>query len=157
MEDETEYITSLTKFYTLALLSQKPRHGYEIISEVEKRIGKRPSTGQIYPLLDDFEGRNIVESETRKEKGRTKTVYELTEKGKRTFSRSLRKFYNLIHEILDPWLTECAHCGCKVFEGHPEYGKEGEEVYKEQIDGEILDFCCEHCAKAYRERVGKGE
>ncbi len=153
MKDESEYITSLTKFYTLALISQKPRHGYEIISEVEKRIGKRPSSGQIYPLLESFEKNDLVESETRKDNGRTKTVYEITEKGKQVFSRALRKFYNLIHEILDPWLTECAHCGCRVFEGHPKYGKEGEEVYKEEIGGETLDFCCEHCAKAYKKSV----
>lgn len=155
MEDESEYITSLTKFYTLALLSQKPRHGYEIISEVEKRIGKEPSTGQIYPLLKDFEEKDLVKSRKEKENGRTKKVYEVTERGEQIFSRALRKFYNLIHEILDPWLTECAHCGCKVFEGHPEYGKEGEEVYQEEIDGETLDFCCAHCAEAYREREEK--
>lgn len=150
MANEADYLTSLTKFYTLALLSQKPRHGYEIMSEVERRIGKKPSTGQIYPLLEDFEEGGLVRSEKEEIGGRTRRVYELTERGQQTFSNALRKFYNLIHEILDPWLTECAHCGCKIFEGHPKYGKEGEGVYKEEIDGELLPFCCEHCASAYK-------
>lgn len=150
MSEEHEYLTSLTKFYTLALLSQKPRHGYEIISEVEKRIGKRPSTGQIYPLLEELEEKDLAEKVKEKVKGREKKVYKLTEKGNQIFSNVLKKFYNLIHEILDPWLIECAHCGCQIFEGRPEYGKEGKEVYKEEIDGETLPFCCKHCARALK-------
>lgn len=149
MAEEAEYLTSLTKFYTLALISQKPRHGYEIIKEVGERIGKKPSTGQIYPLLDDLEERGLVNSEKRKVNGRTRKVYELTEEGNDTFSRAAGKFYNLIHEILDPWLTECAHCECKIFEGHPKDEK-SEGAYKEEIEGEVLSFCCEHCARAYK-------
>lgn len=147
---EVEYLTSLTKFYTLALLSKKPRHGYEIIKEVGARIGKEPSTGQIYPILEEMEEEKIARTEKRKVEGRRRKVYELTEKGQKLFSKTSKKFYNLIHEILDPWLAECAHCGCKIFEGHPK-DEEFQGVYKEEIDGEILPFCCEHCAKAYRE------
>lgn len=153
MPGEGEYLTNLTKFYTLALLSQKPRHGYEIISEVEERIGKKPSSGQIYPLLEELEENGLVSSDKREVSGRTRKVYKLTEGGEKKFSGMLGKFYNLIHEILDPWLAECVHCGCKVFEGHPEYETGEEGVYEEEIDGELLPFCCEHCARAYeRER-----
>lgn len=149
MKEDTSYLTSLTKFYTLTLLSLKPRHGYEIMKEVEERIGKKPSTGQIYPLLEEFEENGLVESEEKNTGGRTRKVYKLTEKGEKTFSKTLRKFYNLIQEILNPWLTECAHCGCKIFQGHPDYEEE-DEAYTEGIDGEELTFCCEHCAEAYR-------
>lgn len=152
MSDEPNYLTSLTKFYTLALLSQEPRHGYEIIKEVERRIGKKPSTGQIYPLLEDFEREGLVRSEEIKVNSRERKVYKLTEEGQKKFSNALRKFYNLIHEILDPWLVQCAHCGCQIFKGHPEYGKEGSEVHREKVDGETLPFCCEHCARAYKEK-----
>ena len=150
MKDEGEYLTNLTKFYTIALLSQKSRHGYEIIQEVKKRIGKKPSTGQIYPLLEEFEENGIVKSREKKVKGRRRKVYELTEKGRNTFSNILDKFYNLIHEILDPWLTECTHCDCKIFEGHSE--KKAGKVYREVINGKELPFCCEHCATAYKKK-----
>lgn len=152
MSDELDYLTSLTKFYTLALLSQKPRHGYEIMKEVEERIGKKPSTGQIYPLLEDFEDEGLVRSMKKKVDKRERKVYKLTEEGQKKFSGALKKFYNLIHEILDPWLIECVHCGCKVFEGHPEYGKKGKEVYEEEINGKVLSFCCQHCADAYKRK-----
>lgn len=152
MAQEGKYLTNLTQFYTLALLSQKPRHGYEIIKEVEKRIDKKPSTGQIYPLLEDLEEEGLLRSREENAKGRTRKVYELTKEGEETFSKTLRKFYNLIHEILEPWLTECAHCTCKIFEGHENNKKTGS--YKEEIDGELLTFCCEHCARSYkRERT----
>lgn len=151
MTEEGKYLTNLTKLYTLTLLSQKPRHGYEIITEVEKRIGKKPSTGQIYPLLENLEEKELLESEKKEVEGRTRKVYQLTEKGEDTFSEMARKFYNLIHEILDPWLTECEHCDCKIFLGHTK-DEETEEVYKEKINGEELVFCCEHCAEAYKRR-----
>ncbi|MFP4006071.1 MAG: helix-turn-helix transcriptional regulator [Candidatus Hadarchaeia archaeon] len=148
---KSDYLTSLTKFYTLALLSQKPRHGYEIMKVVEERIGKKPSTGQIYPLLEEFENEGIVKSVEEKVDGRVRKVYKITAKGEQTFSEVLKKFYNLIYEILDPWLVVCEHCGCKIFEGHPE-DENKEEVFREEIDGDVLSFCCEHCADAYKHR-----
>jgi DNA-binding PadR family transcriptional regulator len=146
---ETEYLTSLTKFYTLALLSSEPRHGYEIIKEVGERIGKEPSTGQIYPLLEKMEEEGIAKTKKKEVEGRKRKIYKLTEKGQKLFSKISKKFYNLLHEILDPWLVECAHCGCKIFEGHSKDEESGSS-YKEEINGKELSFCCEHCAKAYR-------
>lgn len=150
-----EYLTSLTKFYTLALLSQKPRHGYEIIKEVGERIGKKPSTGQIYPLLEEFEDDGLVVSENKDVKGRTRKVYKITDKGEETFSEVLNRFYSLVHELLDPWLVECKHCGCKIFRGRPE--DEEEEVHREKIDGELLPFCCKHCANAYKNKMDNSQ
>lgn len=154
MSGESEYLTSLTKFYTLALLSQKPRHGYEIITEVEDRIGKKPSTGQIYPLLEELEEEGVVESEKREVNGRKRKVYNLTSKGEKVFSKTSRKFYNLVHEILSPWLTECAYCECKIFEGHQKDEKT-KGGYREKIGGESMTFCCKHCAQAYKETRNK--
>src|SRR5262245_23159033 len=41
------------KFVILKLLAEKPRHGYEIIKELEERSGGRytPSAGTVYPTL----------------------------------------------------------------------------------------------------------
>ncbi len=151
MTETWEFLTNLTKFYTIALLSQKPRHGYEIIREVKERLGKEPSTGQIYPLLEELEKEGLVKSSEKKVKGRTRKIYKLSEKGEEKFSEVLKSFYNLIYEILDPWLSECAHCSCKIFEGHSEDNSKT-RVYREKIDGKVLPFCCEHCAKAYKSK-----
>jgi len=45
------------RFLVLSLISEKPRHGYELIKEIEERTGGAyaPSPGVIYPLLTMLE------------------------------------------------------------------------------------------------------
>ncbi|HEX9220143.1 MAG TPA: PadR family transcriptional regulator, partial [Gemmatimonadaceae bacterium] len=45
------------KFVILRLLDEKPRHGYEIIKEIEERFGGMysPSPGTVYPTLTMLE------------------------------------------------------------------------------------------------------
>lgn len=51
------------KFVVLALIAEQPRHGYEIIKEIESRVGGSytPSPGVIYPLLTMLEEMGLVE------------------------------------------------------------------------------------------------
>ena len=41
------------RYIVLQLIAERPRHGYEIIKEIEERVGGgyAPSPGAIYPLL----------------------------------------------------------------------------------------------------------
>jgi DNA-binding PadR family transcriptional regulator len=45
------------RFLVLSLIAEKPRHGYELIKEIEERTGGAyaPSPGVVYPLLTMFE------------------------------------------------------------------------------------------------------
>jgi DNA-binding PadR family transcriptional regulator len=63
----------------LALLDDRPMHGYEMIQELEERTGGRwtPSAGSIYPTLQLLEDEGLVTSEELD--GRR--VYSLTEPG----------------------------------------------------------------------------
>jgi DNA-binding PadR family transcriptional regulator len=63
----------------LALLDDRPMHGYEMIQELEERTGGRwtPSAGSIYPTLQLLEDEGLVTSE--EVDGRK--VYSLTESG----------------------------------------------------------------------------
>ncbi|WP_213454539.1 PadR family transcriptional regulator [Rhizomonospora bruguierae] len=63
----------------LALLSERPMHGYEMIQELESRTGGiwRPSPGSIYPTLQLLEDEGLITSET--ENGRKR--FTLTETG----------------------------------------------------------------------------
>jgi DNA-binding PadR family transcriptional regulator len=63
----------------LALLDDRPMHGYEIITELEERTGGRwrPSAGSIYPTLQLLEDEKLVTAE--EVEGRR--VYSLTEAG----------------------------------------------------------------------------
>jgi DNA-binding PadR family transcriptional regulator len=64
----------------LALLTEGPMHGYQIIQELENRSGGtwRPSPGSIYPTLQLLADEGLVTSE---EVG-GKRVYSLTEAGR---------------------------------------------------------------------------
>jgi DNA-binding PadR family transcriptional regulator len=65
----------------LALLLERPMHGYEMISELETRTGGvwRPSPGSIYPTLQLLEDEGLIEA-TAAEGGRK--AYALTEAGR---------------------------------------------------------------------------
>jgi DNA-binding PadR family transcriptional regulator len=65
----------------LALLTQEPMHGYQIIQELAERTGGvwRPSPGSVYPTLQQLEDEELVR-ETSSESG--KRVYELTDAGR---------------------------------------------------------------------------
>lgn len=69
------------KFVILRLLKEKPRHGYDIIKELEERFAGcyTPSAGTVYPTLQLLEDQGYVRSE----EADGKKVYHITEEGER--------------------------------------------------------------------------
>src|SRR5215203_2994243 len=66
------------KFHLLEILKATPRHGYEIIGELEKQSGGyRPSPGSVYPTLQMLEEGGYLTSE----QVEGKKVYTITEAG----------------------------------------------------------------------------
>jgi DNA-binding PadR family transcriptional regulator len=68
------------KYVILQLLDEKPRHGYEIIKEIEDRFGGSysPSPGVVYPTLTMLEDMGFAKA-TVQESG--KKIYEITPEG----------------------------------------------------------------------------
>ena len=64
----------------LALLLERPMHGYEMIQELESRTGGmwRPSPGSIYPTLQLLEDEGLIEPEA----GAGRKSYRLTDAGR---------------------------------------------------------------------------
>lgn len=71
------------KYVILRLLEEKPRHGYEIIKELEDRFGGAysPSPGTVYPTLTMLEDLGYAKARTDEGGGGRKT-YEITPEGK---------------------------------------------------------------------------
>jgi DNA-binding PadR family transcriptional regulator len=69
------------KYVILRLLEEKPRHGYEIIKEIEDRFGGMysPSPGTIYPTLTLLE--DLGYARAMPEEG-GKKIYEITDEGR---------------------------------------------------------------------------
>ena len=68
------------KYALLELLAEQPRHGYELIKELEQRYGGfyRPSPGSVYPTLQLLEDEGHLTSETVD----GKRVYTITDSGR---------------------------------------------------------------------------
>jgi len=129
----------MAKFYTVLLLGEGPKHGYELMHRVQEKLGERTGPGIIYPLLAKLKRAGYLDV---KERGnRDKKKYALNVKGKEFLAGMVARFGSLFEIAIEPKLTVCAHCGCKVYEGG----------HTEAIGGKKLRFCCCHCAKSYRE------
>lgn len=78
---------SLSKFFILRVLYEKPMHGYEIARTVENvtRGCCAPTEGTIYPVLREFEACGCVVSKTDRVGGRERKVYTITEEGRKAF------------------------------------------------------------------------
>lgn len=86
------------KFHLLEILKETPRHGYEIISQLEQQSGGyRPSPGSVYPTLQMLEEGGYLTGEQIE----GKKVYTITEEG-----------LKLLEER-----------GAKPFEAHPKMAK----------------------------------
>jgi len=75
------------RFIVLALLAEQPRHGYELIKELEDRTGGayRPSPGVIYPTLALLEDEGFIRP-VEAEAGRK--LYEATDAGREALDKN---------------------------------------------------------------------
>jgi formylmethanofuran dehydrogenase subunit E len=70
------------KIVVLKALAESPKSGYSLMKFIEEKIGVKPSSGSMYPLLDSLKQNNLV-SVTKK--GRS-NEYSLTSQGKEHLS-----------------------------------------------------------------------
>ena len=129
-------VTNLIKLYTLLLLSKKPMHGYELIKELEACSFQKISASHVYPFLKTLKQNKLIKLENSGK--RDKKQYGLTNDGKKFAEEMMKKFNIMIDAAVQKKVKECAHCGCKVYEGG----------FKKKINGKEKHFCCIHCAKS---------
>ena len=101
----------------LALLSEKPRYGYEIIKQVEEHSSGvySPSPGMVYPALTYLEEMGYAASEIEG----TKKLYKITEAG----TAHLNKSRASVEETLE----QLARFGKKMADFQKRYAEENEE------------------------------
>lgn len=78
----------------LALLTEEPRNGYQIMSEIEKRTDGlwRPSAGSVYPALGLLQDEGLIEQLT----GENGKAFSLTDAG-RNYAEEHAE------DLTDPW------------------------------------------------------
>jgi len=77
------------KYALLELLQERPKHGYEMMKELEERMGGfyAPSAGAIYPTLQLLEDRGWVSVETVE----GKKIYTITDAGRQAVSENAQR------------------------------------------------------------------
>src|SRR5256885_9799540 len=88
------------KYVILRLLEEKPRHGYEIIKEIEDRFGGMysPSPGTVYPILTMLEDLGYARAMP-EENG--KKIYEITEEGRKHLAENQPLIDDIFSKISD--------------------------------------------------------
>ncbi len=95
---------SLSKFFMLCVLHQRPMHGYDVAKEVEDKTAGccTPTEGTIYPVLKQFETGGYVTCASEIVSGRERKVYSITDKGRKAFQVALNEWMNMSR-----CLTQC--------------------------------------------------
>lgn len=89
-------------FLILWMIKKQSMNGADIATEMEKRKGRRPSPGTLYPVLKHLRDAGLVEMDENK-------VYTITAEGERELETSIESFFNTFWDIDEMR----AHCGCK--------------------------------------------
>ncbi len=87
-------------FLILWLVNKKSMTGAEIALELEKRKGKKPSPGTIYPVLKHMKEAKLLSMDENKR-------YSLTEKGHKNLEAHLDAFIKTFYDI-----DEMKSCCC---------------------------------------------
>ena len=100
MKIEEPIITNPTKLFVLLMLQESDMHGYEIITEFMRRLGKKLSPGQIYPLLARMMKKGLVDFYEEYQGKRKRKIYTLTQKGKEFCEEAVNRLKELF-EVLE--------------------------------------------------------
>lgn len=84
----------LLSFLIVWLVRKEPKTGAEIAQELEKRRGKKPSPGTIYPVLKNLHNMGILSIDPEKR-------YSITEKGQKALEASIDEFITTFYDIDD--------------------------------------------------------
>lgn len=131
------------KFVILSLLAEKPRHGYEIIKELEERSGGTysPSPGTVYPTLVMLEDMGYARA-TQEESG--KKIYSITEDGRAHLAQHgdavddiFDRMARVVEGFFDAPMTEIHGAFRRV--GKAAYGKATRNVRDPELLGRIRE------------------
>ncbi len=100
----------LLSLYALHLLAEHPRHGNDLMKEIERRTmgGWTSNPGAVYPLLSNMESNGFVLSNWEEPAKRTRRIYQITDGGREELDRlrqmlrpKLMDTIDVLHDIYD--------------------------------------------------------
>src|SRR5215217_8462342 len=94
---------SLSKFFILRVLHDRPMHGYDVARAVERATNGccSPTEGTIYPVLREFEEGGYVTAQAEVVAGRQRKTYTLTDKGREAFRVAVEAWMEVTQALLE--------------------------------------------------------
>jgi DNA-binding PadR family transcriptional regulator len=113
------------KFVILKLLREKPRHGYEVIKELEERLQGcySPSAGTVYPTLQMLEDQGYVRAVEQD----GKKVYHITPEGEAFLDENTVTVDDIFERVRE---TLHGYTGGSMGELHRAFGGLAKSVFK---------------------------
>jgi DNA-binding PadR family transcriptional regulator len=141
MPDKKEIeVKNLTKFFTLALLRSKDSvTGYTVLKRLKSDLDRTASPTYVYDFLNDLKEEGYIEDIPTPSSKRAKG-FRLTRKGMKFVDHVFTRFENVIDVAIRSKLKICSSCGVQLYEN----------FHTEEIDGKEMNFCCKHCANAFK-------
>jgi len=99
------YMSGSSRLLVLAILSEKPFYGYELIKTLKQRSNDTfdMKEGTLYPILHKLENDGLVASANQEVSGRVRKVYSITEKGSRVLEKEKQEwnvFSSAVNQVL---------------------------------------------------------
>ena len=97
----TQMRKGLLEYCVLALLSGRPRYGYELVQDLARVDGMLTTEGTIYPLLARLRREKLVDTEWKESSdGPPRKYYRVTAAGQRALS-ALRGEWAILRTAID--------------------------------------------------------
>ncbi len=94
---------SVSRFFLLASLSDRPQHGYELRRSIGQCCpGAEPTDAMIYPTLKILLGGGYIACDVDSNGTRDRKVCSLTPKGQAAYAAAARAWAKML-----PWLQQC--------------------------------------------------
>jgi DNA-binding PadR family transcriptional regulator len=117
---------SVSRFFLLSMLYQRPMHGYEIAKGIETCCEGwcKPTDAMIYPTIKEMRDAGYIESISEVNGGRTRNVCHLTPKGVEAYRTAARVWAGVL-----PYLKESVTAG-------------GVDVMASLMGSPVIPECC---------------
>ena len=120
-EEYWEYLIkkSVSRYFLLGMLAQRPMHGYDIAKNIETCCEgwSKPTDGMIYPTLKEMVNGGYIECTNEVVDGRKRKVCHLTDKGHEAYETAARVWAGLL-----PYLKESVERAGAVVEWERDSG-----------------------------------
>ena len=89
---------SVSRYFMLGMLSERPMHGYELAANIETCCDgwSKPTSGMIYPTIKELMENGHIECRQEVIGGRLRKVCELTESGREAYKAAARTWARVL-------------------------------------------------------------